>query len=687
MAITMLSYPCIRVYTFGHFYVERLINKPSSHEAPHYEPVAKEEWRSRGPAIALLKLLICRNNRRISRDIILDTLWPEAEAEKAMKSLDVAASVLRSVLNANQEKSLLTTIHTGNVSIIKLSHQQELWVDADAFDSYLAQANRAETQGENPLPFLEAAQELIKGEFLEDDVYEEWTQTRRHTIDAARHRLLHRLTNIYIQRNLYDQAESLLQSSLIENPTNEDALCQLMSILAQQGRRKEAINLYKKTVRFLQEEQQKKPSQGTRELAERIYKEPTNFEKSVKIYTPASKRHAQAIDTLLESPNHQSQHTPEDTAQHWLLKSLNDLTHLIESGWTISDVLTSIQTTLSGLVTIPLSSQQHLIQLASGALLGDQHALLESTSLHSWQLAAAVNTSDATCWSIFNTVPVPSLLLSSQVQKRLIQQLHASLPSQVMPFLYSSVYRLMGAALFFQARYAEALQAHKQSYLCAIEACDPWNMAESLAWQAGIWKACGQHHKAIEETEKALRLTSESDNPQALVLKARLLAHLAESAALLQQRSLALEKLSASAELLNTFEANQEFDASDWQQYQATCALYLGDTENAALYFHQALDSLNPTKTLQRAYTAQFLVQTYLKLGKLEATIKAARNALPLITSTNSLLLTSSFVEDVQRMHKLFTDNEEIESIVAETSKQIQPLIQRAVPRYLEATL
>jgi DNA-binding SARP family transcriptional activator len=613
-------------------------------------------------------------------------LWPDIDAEKAAKSLDVAASILRSVLRAGNEKNLLLTTHSGDVSTVGLPNQQTIWVDADAFESHLTHAARVEQEGKDSLPYLEAAQHLARGEFLEDDVYEDWTQTRRHAIDAVRRRLLHRLAATYIQRGAISQAESCLQSFLIENPTDEDALCQLMGILAQQGRRQEAIDLYKRTARTLQEDQCKKPSSRTRELAERIYKEPITIEKNIQIITSGAKQHVQAMDALMVGPNQQQ--SPEDVTQHWLLATLSDLTHLIDGGWTVSDILASLQTTLSGLVAISSPSRQHLLRLASGALLGDRLSVVDDyTSTDAWQLAAALNVSNATCWPIFNTSPISSVLLSGQVQMHLLRQLHDHLPSQVMPFMYSSTYRLIGADLFFQSRYAEALQAHKQAYFAAVEACDPWNMAESLSWQGGVWKACGQQHKAIEETEKALRLAAESDNPQTYSLRARLYAHLAESAALLQQPEVVAEKLAVSAELLRQFDSNEEFDASAWQQYQATCAFYLGDARSAASYFQQALDNLKPNWMLQRAYTAQFLVQAHLKLGELGAAMKAARVALPYILSTNSLLLTSSFIEDMQQLHTLISDNPEVETFVEETLRQLRPLAERTVSRYLEAKL
>ena len=277
--------------------------------------------------------------------------------------------------------------------------------------------------------------------------------------------------------------------------------------------------------------------------------------------------------------------------------------------------------------------------------------------------------------------------MSGQVQLHMLQQLHEHLPSQVRPFMYSGVYRLIGAAHFFQARYAEALKAHKQSYLAALEAGDSWNMAESLSWQGGVWKACGQQEEAIRLTEASLRLTNDDNSIHVQALRARLFAHLAESAALLNQRDTTLEKLAASAELAHQLDANEEFDASTLQQYQATCALYLSDAEDATTYFHQALNTLQPNQTLQRAYTAQFLGQAYLKLDRLKEALDAFRLALPSIMSIQSLMLSSSFIDDVQKLHAQYPNNSEVEAFVEETLRQIKPTVQTTVPRYLEAKL
>ena len=230
----------------------------------------QSEWSNRGPAMALLKVLLCQTNRRASREELIEAIWPDHETINAAHALDSAASVLRRhILRAGEVGSLLLTLRSGGETIFKLAGQQRIWVDADALLSLVSAAMRAECQGQNPLPLLEEAHALARGEFLEDDLYAEWAQGRRHTLDGARHRLLFKLVDLYLQDERVGLAEELLFAALEEDPTDEDALCRLMVLLVEQERRQEALHLYQYAEDVLREEQAE-PAVYTRELARRI---------------------------------------------------------------------------------------------------------------------------------------------------------------------------------------------------------------------------------------------------------------------------------------------------------------------------------------------------------------------------------------------------------------------------------
>ncbi len=264
--------PLMRIITLGEFALERLVRSPSLAQdvPPRYVRVSRSEWSNRGPAMALLKVLLCRANRRASRDELIEAIWPDHEAINAAHALDSAASVLRRhILRTSGVGSLLLTLRSGGETIFKLAEQQRLWVDADALLSLLSKAMRAECRGQNPLPLLEEAHALAGGEFLEDDLYAEWAQGRRHTINGARHRALFKLADLYLKDERVGLAEELLFAALEEDPTDEDTLCRLMVLLVEQGRRQEALQLYQYAEDVLQEEQAE-PAVYTRELARRI---------------------------------------------------------------------------------------------------------------------------------------------------------------------------------------------------------------------------------------------------------------------------------------------------------------------------------------------------------------------------------------------------------------------------------
>ena len=266
------GYPLARILTLGEFALERLVPAPSPGpgDPPRYAQVPRSEWRSRGPAMALLKVLLCRPNRRTSRDELIEAIWPDSEALNATHALDSAASVLRRhILRMHGGGSLLLSIRSGGETIFKLPGQRRLWVDADALLELAARAVRAECEGQDPAPLLEAALALARGEFLEDDPYAEWAQPRRRTIEGARHRVLYKLVDLYVEGECAGRAEEILFTVLEEDPTDEDALCRLMTLLVGQGRRQEALQLYRYAADVLQEERAELAAY-TSELARRI---------------------------------------------------------------------------------------------------------------------------------------------------------------------------------------------------------------------------------------------------------------------------------------------------------------------------------------------------------------------------------------------------------------------------------
>ncbi len=264
-------YPFVRIFTFGEFTIERLVSISSVPTCkPCYVRIAWDEWSNRRASMDLLKILLCMPNRRASKDELIESIWPNHAMINALHTLDSAASILRRhILQVHSGESLLQTVRGNGETALKLATQSYLWVDADAFLTLAARADRAEKGGQDPLPLLERAHTFVQGQFLEEDLHAPWSQGRRNTVNGARRRVFYKLVELYLRGQRVCEAEALLFSFLEENPTDEDALCQLMIILAERERRQEALNMYAYVADELRG-QRKEPAPYTQELVQRI---------------------------------------------------------------------------------------------------------------------------------------------------------------------------------------------------------------------------------------------------------------------------------------------------------------------------------------------------------------------------------------------------------------------------------
>ena len=150
------------------------------------------------------------------------------------------------------------------------------------------------------------------------------------------------------------------------------------------------------------------------------------------------------------------------------------------------------------------------------------------------------------------------------------------------------------------------------------------------------------------------------------------------------------EKLSASAELLNQCEGNDEFDAAIWQLYRGTCALYIGDSASADTHLEQALHDLRPNLLHQRAYAALLQAQARLTMGDMKGSLEVVGTAVPLVVAADSPLLDRGLIDQVERLTTTFPRNAEVRDIAKEVQRHPRLCAfhaQQHIPRYLEAKL
>ena len=126
-------------------------------------------------ARALLRLLAAQEGRPLHREVIQAALWPEATAESAARTLQVAISSLRQALEPGVARAGFTLLVRDGDAYC-LASGPELRVDLRAFESEVTAGRRARAAGDagRAMACLEAALDRYQGELLPEDGAADW---------------------------------------------------------------------------------------------------------------------------------------------------------------------------------------------------------------------------------------------------------------------------------------------------------------------------------------------------------------------------------------------------------------------------------------------------------------------------------------------------------------------------------
>ena len=135
-------------------------------------------------------------------------------------------------------------------------------MDADAFESAVKQAR----QSADPFPLLQQASASYTGDYLPDDLYEDWAIARRDALKRVWTTLQFQLAQENLARSQPEAAAADLQRLLASDRSDERAAQELMQVLIQLRRRSEALRVFQNLEQALRAELGVEPSEQTREL-------------------------------------------------------------------------------------------------------------------------------------------------------------------------------------------------------------------------------------------------------------------------------------------------------------------------------------------------------------------------------------------------------------------------------------
>ena len=229
--------PVLTVYCLGQFRMEL-------NGAPVPLPAT-------GQPLRALKFLACRGGRPTPRDLLMEVLWPDADAESAANRLRVSLHALRKTLEGNFGR--IVVYENGCYS---LDPRGAVAVDAYRFEELWKLGQEREQAGDTPgsLAYYRSAEGLYAGEFLAEDPYEEWTLLQREHLKDLHLNIVTRLAAAAEVERRFMACIDHSQELLRHDACNEEAYRMLIRANTALGRHGRAAAWYRTCEVTLREE-------------------------------------------------------------------------------------------------------------------------------------------------------------------------------------------------------------------------------------------------------------------------------------------------------------------------------------------------------------------------------------------------------------------------------------------------
>lgn len=225
---------------------------------------------TRSKAIALLKLLALRAGAPLSRDVLIEHLWPDVDPHQGANRLHGVVHALRSVIEPYRaERQWLYVKNRGEVYYLDLS--TPLSIDLVRYRRLLNQGLRARREdGAQAIARLEEAVALYAGDLFEDDPFAEWCESERRELRECQVSALERLAQLHSAVGAGEASLVCLRRALRLSPFREDLLFAKLELLVRLARPSEALAACERYRRLLATDADAAPSAELQSLERRI---------------------------------------------------------------------------------------------------------------------------------------------------------------------------------------------------------------------------------------------------------------------------------------------------------------------------------------------------------------------------------------------------------------------------------
>lgn len=228
------------------------------------KPLTKENWQ-RKKARDLFKYLLIYHGKSIPVDELCEQLWNKMPVEKAIPNLNTTVSALRKALEPALEAHKLSAFLKVSDKTYKLELGENAFIDYIEFKNQIVLARNSKT-AEEKTRFYESAALLYTGEFLRENISDEWTFFERESLKEQYIESQLFLSQFAAHSKNFGASLIYAKNILPVDRTFEKAYHLIFDALKESGQKSELKKIYAECCKAFQKELAIDPPKSLRDM-------------------------------------------------------------------------------------------------------------------------------------------------------------------------------------------------------------------------------------------------------------------------------------------------------------------------------------------------------------------------------------------------------------------------------------
>jgi LuxR family maltose regulon positive regulatory protein len=220
--------------------------------------IPDSEWKTK-KVKSILEYLLLSNGSIVSKEVLSDILWPEADSKSAASSLRTALYHLRKIFSKyNAEVTGSNAFIYETLDGLQIRKNDLLELDISEFLNLHTELTRLTNNSsqveQRRLAILQRMFDLYKGDLMEGSDYGELIFYEREKFKAIFIESCNLLSMLYKKYGEFHKAEDVLRRALSTEPYNENICLELIKLYIMQGRKSKAVKFYYSFKKLLEQE-------------------------------------------------------------------------------------------------------------------------------------------------------------------------------------------------------------------------------------------------------------------------------------------------------------------------------------------------------------------------------------------------------------------------------------------------